>query len=393
MTEPRHKSVSLFFFSGDFAEAWRRHHAGEQQSYATHTEVVRLMLDLQAGGVSTTVYSFMTPETKTEVLSSHVRVVSLGAHSWQPTELLLEALASDESTALIPHFPNVEFIRACLKTGRDVMIGMANSYNRRGLKAVWEQHRLARLLNDRRISLVSNHCSPATRKLADYGVRPEKLVPWDIPHARSPAEFPAKKFPTGRVFTVAYAGLIARTKGVGELVEAVGILNAQGLAVRAVCAGRGDIEDLKALAEASGAAGHVDFLGVIGNADVIRLFREADLVCIPSRYEFPEGMPLTMFEAIACRTPVVCSDHPMFVPIMGVGERAEVFRASDPQALTAAVRRALASKEHYERLSRNADHSWAALQGAADWRTLLGTWVLRGAADPWIVRHTLAGSA
>jgi len=40
--------------------------------------------------------------------------------------------------------------------------------------------------------------------------------------------------------------------------------------------------------------------------------RSADAIVIPSRHEYPEGLPLTIYEALAARTPIVASDHQCF---------------------------------------------------------------------------------
>ena len=54
-------SLSIYFYAGDFVEAFRRHAAGEEQTYATHNEVAQLILDLVNAGVAVRIYSFITP--------------------------------------------------------------------------------------------------------------------------------------------------------------------------------------------------------------------------------------------------------------------------------------------------------------------------------------------
>jgi glycosyltransferase involved in cell wall biosynthesis len=96
-----------------------------------------------------------------------------------------------------------------------------------------------------------------------------------------------------------------------------------------------------------------------------------------------------MFEAIASRTPVVCSAHPMFVPAMREESTAAVFPPGNGKAFAGAMERVLTDPGLYERLSRNADISWNALEGPADWRTMMREYILNGAASPWLARHTL----
>ena len=115
----------------------------------------------------------------------------------------------------------------------------------------------------------------------------------------------------------------------------------------------------------------------------------ADLVIVPSRTAYPEGFPLTMFEAIASRTPIVCSDHPMLRPVMLDGRNASVFPAGDYRALAAAILRTLTNPALYEALSNNALSTWQALKGPADWRTMIVKWVVEGRSSPWLHDHML----
>ncbi|HUP79192.1 MAG TPA: glycosyltransferase, partial [Pirellula sp.] len=271
-------SVSLFFAAGDFGEAWRRHEAGEQQAYATHNEVMELIKGFDTDRIKCTVYSFVTATKKMEVIGRQSRIVSLGANNWSQTDLLLETLKNDNSTALIPHFPNLRFIDACKRSDRAIMVGMATSYNRHGFRARWEKRRVAKTLSDPKISLVTNHCMPSTQKLAEYGIPKEKLVPWDIPHTHSPSAYRSKTLVRPHELTIAYAGSIAASKGVVDLISAIAILNAGGLSIGAICAGAGQIAEMEAYASSLNLAEKVRFLGLIGNDDVVNLFRDADLV-------------------------------------------------------------------------------------------------------------------
>ena len=171
--------------------------------------------------------------------------------------------------------------------------------------------------------------------------------------------------------------------------QAVATLRGAGLDVRCSVAGKGPMDEYRRRAADLGCTDAVTYLGLVENDRVVELFREADIVVVPSKPEFPEGFPLTLFEAIATRTPIVASDHPMFRPIMQDGVTAAVFRAGDAAGLAAQVRRVIGDPALYGTLSRNADVSWAALQGPADWRTMLFDWVTQGDDAPYLEAHAL----
>ena len=383
-------SASIYFFAGDFADVLVRHAEGREQTYATHDECAKLFKGLLGAGVELTIYSFVTPEGREERPLDGLRVVSLGARCYADSGLLHEAVAKDRSDAIVAHFPNRELLRAVIGANCRSMAVLANSYNRRGPKAWLERWRVAKLLNNPRFELVSNHCLPATNHLASFGVDRSKLIAWDVPHRFEPKAVAPKTLALGRSFKVAFAGAIRADKGVADLIRAAAQLRKDGLELECSFAGSGEIEEMQALGRELGVSDLLDFRGLVPNGDVFGLFRNADVVVVPSHKEYTEGFPLTMFEAIGSRTPIVCSDHPMFVPVLKNGVHAVLFAGGDASAFADALRHVLTDGDLYARLSENADLTWAALKGPADWRTMLTEWILRGRNSDWIDRHMLA---
>ena len=380
--------ISFYFYTGDFAGAIRRHVDGEAQTYGTHGPLAALFIALAEAGYHVTAYSFMSPTAQENSPAPNIRTVQLGASHYLD-ERIVSAFRDEQADASVVHFPHLKLLGAAAADGRRVLPVMAASYNRRGLRPSLERFRLKRLLNSPKFRWVSNHCRPATEQLASMGVSRAKLIPWDVPHAHQPADFQPKSAPAGPTVTLAYAGAVIRDKGVPELLQAVAALRSQGLDVRCSLAGKGPLDNYRQQAAAAGCADAITFLGLVENDQVVGLFRDADIVVVPSRPEFPEGFPLTLFEAIATRTPIVASDHPMFRPVMKDGETAAVFRAGDAAGLAAQLRRLIDDHALYATLSRNADLSWAALQGPGDWQTMLFDWITQGDDAPYLREHAL----
>lgn len=382
------RSVAIFFYAGDFCDVLRRHAAGEQQIYATHDEVAKLILDLRAADVKVTIYSLVGDRAKSERPMDGVRVVSLGSDGAQ-RGVLRAAVESVDADTIIAHFAYPELLKAAIKSGKRVFAVLANSYNERGLRQFLRRRRVAFLLNNRRIRGVSNHCTPATKHLATMGVARRKLVPWDVPHRFAPSDYPLKRLKAKDIYDIAYAGSIAELKGVGDLIRAMAALKDEGLQLRASFAGLGDIRGMQDLADSLGVGDRVEFRGIIGNVDAFAMFQSADLVAVPSRTAYPEGFPLTMFEAIASRSPVVCTDHPMFRPIMHDEVNCVVFKSGDVAGFKQAIAKVLGDPALYATLSGNAERTWSALRGPADWRSLMTKWILEGEESPWIAEHKL----
>jgi len=382
-------SASIYFFAGDFADVLKRHAEGADQIYATHDEVAKLINGLVDEGVRLTIYSFITPESRDESPREGLRIVSLGGRSFSDVELLSAAVANDDSDAIVAHFAPPELLRAVIARGRRSMAVLANSYNRKGPKAFLERRRIASLLNNPRFDLISNHCLPSTEHLAKLGVERSRLIAWDVPHRFVPNDVDTKSQGVRPRFKAAYAGTINEDKGVGDLIRAAAHLRREGLELECSFAGGGAVDEMKALAAQLGVGDLLSFRGLVPNPEVFAMFRDADIVVVPSRSEYPEGFPLTLFEAIGSRTPIVCSDHPMFRPVMKDGVHAAMFPAGIPDAFAKAMERVLTDADLYARLSRNAELSWAALKGPADWRTMLSEWIVNGANSPWIAQHKL----
>jgi len=384
--------VSIYFFAGDFADVLRRFAERRGQIYQTHNEVARLVHDYVQRGVRLNVFSLVTAARKVEEPLPGVRVVSLGSSSYRSQGLLREAVDADGADRIVAHFPNPELLHAVLAKKRvRAMAVLANSYNRNGVRSQLERWKIIRQLNVPRFEWVSNHCIPATRHLARIGVHPGKLVPWDIPHPYEPSSTPPKALRARAPYRVMYAGSVVADKGVTDLIQAMAILRRAGLDVRLGLAGLGDLDQMKALARELGVADALELLGLIGNEEVYRRMRDADVVAVPSRKMYTEGFPLTMFEAIASRTPIVCSDHPMFRLNMIDGQSAIVFPSGDPAALARALERVLRDPALYLRLSEHATATWQSLKGPADWRTMLVKWGTEDDATDWMRARVLQG--
>jgi glycosyltransferase involved in cell wall biosynthesis len=353
--------------------------------------VARLIYDLLAAHWQVTIYSFVTPDRRDEQPIEGVRIVSLGAKDYSAESLLAAAVSADDSDAIVAHFPNLELLSATIAKKKRAIAVMANSYNRKGIRSTLSKWKVVSLLNHPRFELVSNHCLPATEQLAKIGVNREKLIAWDVSHPFDPASNPPKALTARQQrFKAAYVGSILEDKGVADLIRAIALLREQNIEIHCSLAGLGEIDEMEALGAALGVSDLLSFVRLIGNTEAFSLMVAADIVVVPSRTVYPEGFPLTMFEAIASRTPIVCSNHPMFRDVLADGYNASVFPAGNYQALAAAMRSTLTDPILYARLSKNSTKTWEVLQGPANWRTLIFKWVVEGRSSPWIRNHMLA---
>lgn len=118
---------------------------------------------------------------------------------------------------------------------------------------------------------------------------------------------------------ILYMGGLDWRKNVATLLQAYAQLDGPpplAIGGRAHSADRRLYPDLPSLARELGLAGKVLFLGWVAEEDKALLYAGALLFAFPSRYE---GFGLTPLEAMACGTPVICSNAASLPEIVGDG--------------------------------------------------------------------------
>jgi glycosyltransferase involved in cell wall biosynthesis len=102
----------------------------------------------------------------------------------------------------------------------------------------------------------------------------------------------------------------------------------------------------------------IEWRGYVSGRQLVAAYQEADVFVLPSRYE---GFGLTALEAMACGTPVVCSNVSSLPEV--AGDAALLVAPDDAAQMAEAIRRvltesALAATLREKGLRRAADFSW-----------------------------------
>jgi alpha-1,3-rhamnosyl/mannosyltransferase len=157
-----------------------------------------------------------------------------------------------------------------------------------------------------------------------------------------------------------YLGSNKPHKNLVHLVESWEQVSGRVPGAKLVIAGHWDsrYEQAKERAKELNLDGQVRFAGPIADTDLPALYSGAEVFVFPSLYE---GFGLPVLEAMACGTPVVCSNSSSLPEV--AGDAALLAEPSDVGALSAAVTRALADEslrqEMREKgLARAAGFSW-----------------------------------
>lgn len=370
-------------FAGDFRETYLELQSGQAESYYAQAHSVLGVRDMTVGGRVVTICC-VTDESYECELSEGLFAVGLkmlpghldekrvweAVKAWQPTHLVLRS-------------PWHQLLKLALKHEVPTLLTIADSFNRKGLRSSFQRWRMVRTWNSAGVIGLANHGRTSSRQLLRLGADPRKVIAWDWPHNLRPDDHPAKQISADREtsWRLLYAGSISAAKGVGDLIEAARLLMCRGMKFQLEIAGGGDTAFFAQQCLDAGVDKHTLFLGRQPHAKIISLMRGADLVIVPSRHEYPEGFPMTLFESLAVRTPIVASDHPMFTPSLHHGVSAMIFKEKDSLALAKCVEELLSDPALYASISQQSMTTWNNLQVPIEWVQLLKSWFLGDPKD------------
>jgi glycosyltransferase involved in cell wall biosynthesis len=221
--------------------------------------------------------------------------------------------------------------------------------------------------------------------LARLGVANSKIVPWDWAATTTPDEFPTKKL-DARNIKLLYVGAVAKDKGCFDCIDAMTHLSDdKNHDYTLQIIGPGDLETAKAFAAQLPLPEKVSILGSISNAQVLQEMANASIVIVPSRHEYPEGMPNTVYEGLITRTPLIVSDHPVFAERFIDQEDVIFFTASQPDSLAEKIKYLVNHPLQYQALSNNSKALWLKLQMPLKWDELITAWLADKSAQSEIL--------
>ena len=115
-----------------------------------------------------------------------------------------------------------------------------------------------------------------------------------------------EKSARGNKIRFSFIGYLGRHKGIHTILDALQFIGDYKDSVQINIVGFGDqLDNYKQYVRSVGWADAVQFWGKVGNPDIESVYSETDVLILPSIW--PENQPLTIAEAMACRTPVIAS--------------------------------------------------------------------------------------
>lgn len=205
-------------------------------------------------------------------------------------------------------------------------------------------------------------------RLVAEGANPQKMSVVSNTPPRARAANSAQKSVAPGSCTVAYLGLLEVARGIGELIDALGILRAEhGGAFRAIVIGGGRDADL--FTARARAAGLLDttiaFLGLLPHDDALAALSAADIGVIPHHATelWNSTIPNKLFDYMAAGLPVISSDTIPCARIIRETQCGVIFHSGDARSMADAIARASAPSE----LSRMSAAGRSAVRERYNW--------------------------
>ncbi|NER78678.1 MAG: glycosyltransferase [Leptolyngbya sp. SIO1D8] len=380
----------IVLYAGNYHDAWQRIQNGQKGTWYGHQYMVEAFSKLREKH-QVTILTCVSSKSYVKKLTDGTQIIEINCKNpAKETPKITKIIESQNPTDIIFRAPLADLWKWAIKQPKiRVMTLLAQSYEKKGIIQRIKNVEVTRTLNNSNIEWVFNHQVSASESLYKIGVNPTKIIPWDWP--RGWPNLPEKVLQKSSCWNIFYAGAISEEKGVGDLIYSLSLLKKQGHSVKLSIAGKGSKKTMRALAEKLDIADSITFLGLVPNEQIIEYMHDSDFVCIPSRHSYPEGFPMTICEALASRTPIIASDHPMFRSTLTHQSNAMIFPEKNPKVLAENIDFLIMQPHLYSQISKNSKDAWEAIQLPVLWPELIERWVNNTSSDiDWFSKHSLS---
>ena len=379
-------------YAGDYREAVQRFAVGGPETYYAQKYSVDAVAEIGKQIEEVVVLCCITTEPYNEVLQNGVRAIGAGFNQNFQIKTLIKLIEEQNPTHLVVRTPIREVFHWAIKNKVRTIATLADSFLLKGLPNKLRNYWLAYLLNNKQIEWIGNHGINSCKSLEKIGVKSNKIIPWDFVSPVTPDSFSPKTIRRNvNTWNLLYVGSVIESKGVGDILESIEKLRTKNFSVSLKIVGEGETEYFINKAKELQIEDCIEFLGLKPNSVVRDLMREVDLILIPSRHEYPEGFPFTIYEALCSRTPIVVSDHPMFENNLKDSINAMFFPAGNSNALSECIEKLLSDSGLYSSLSVASYDAWKQLQIPVKWDELINRWLHDSPEDQqWLLAHRLS---
>lgn len=383
--------VLILLYAGDYRNIYYRTKAGEVTEHHSHLFVMEALPRLCDKVKEIAILCCKCQDAYDEEIYPGFRTIGTGFKTEEKLGDLVPLIADYNPTHLVIRAPIKPVFQWAIRQQVPTITLLADSFFPTNWRDQFRNWQLKNCLNHPIVQWVGNHGVHASRSLVAIGVDSQKVIPWDWPHLEQPSQLQPKTWQANRApLSLIFIGTLIESKGVGDVLRAVSLLKEQNISIRFQVVGKGDRERFESLSAELGLQDCVEFVGLIPSNQVVTYMNKADIVVVPSRHEYPEGLPRTIYQGLCSRSPLVVSDHPAFSGNLKQGETAMIFRAGHVDEIASCISRLYSDPELYDQLSNSAQSAWESLQISLKWGDFIEHWLTDPQDVQWFQEKSLA---
>lgn len=366
-------------YAGDFSEAYERLYINNgKENYYGQKYSVDAVVQQARNNINVMVLVLKTDGYRVELEKN---LVAVGLNKEKTDyDLIKKEIDTFSPDRVVLRLPDVTLLKYLRKQSIPTLPVFADSFERMGLlRGRLKKYFLSKELRHKSIKWVGNHQLNAALSLKNLGINPKKILPYDWEHDDTPANW-NKDIPEDictKKLSVFFAGGISKQKGVYDLIKSIKYIKEAGRIVNVKIAGNGCNDSLDSFTKNLGVKDSVEFLGLIDHEEVLTNMNISDVVVVPSHHAYPEGLPMTIMESLMVHTPVIASNHPMFVGRLGSRGAVQFFQEQKPKYLAKKILSVCGDIERYREMCINAPYEWNELILDLKWADMINLWIDR----------------
>jgi len=372
-------------YAGDFLEAYTRLYVngGSENYYGQKYSVDTVVKQARSNADIIEVLVLHTDQYYRTELEKNLTVVGLGKGKTIYSDVFKEIDVFIPERVIL-RMPDVKILKFLRRKSILTFPIFADSFEISGLiRGRLYRYLLSRELKSSSIQWIANHQINAAISIKKLGIDSKKILPYDWEHSDTPLNWDKNipdDFETKEII-VFFAGSISKSKGVFDLVSAIQYVHEAKRKIIVKIAGKGEQENLANLAKEQGVRDSVKFLGLIDHSEVLEYMNTADIVVTPSHHSYPEGLPMTIMESLMVHTPVIASDHPMFLGRVGGRGVVEFFQEKNSKDLANKIISLCGDIGEYKKRCNNAPLEWNDLILKLKWGEMINLWLKYSSHD------------
>ena len=154
------------------------------------------------------------------------------------------------------------------------------------------------------------------------------------------------KVPTGL-----FLGRIGERKGAYDLIETVKNIKNEGIKIKILMAGDGEIQKAKDIIKKENIEDSIEILGWIDNKQKEEYLESSDFYILPS---YDEGMPMSVLEAMSYSLPVITTDVGGIPEIVRMKKNGIMVKPGNKDEIKNAIKKIIENNEFRKEISENA---------------------------------------